>query len=305
MDFWIYLTLAAALFQTLRFMLQKQLATSGLSPTGATFARFVFSAPVIAVAVVVYLRASGQALPVAPPVFWLYAGVGGLSQVLATVAVVALFAERNFAVGITFKKTEVIQTALVGFVLLGEKVTAAALAALLVGLAGVLLLSDPPARAGPVHNGLLLGRFLNRAAGLGLLSGVFFAFAGVGYRAASLSLESGDVALRAGLTLAVVTMGQAIGMALWLSLRAPEQLGRTLKSWRRTAMVGVTSMAGSYCWFAAFTLQTAAYVYAVGQIEVIFGFLIGILVFGERSTVREVAGIGLLTLSIVGLILVV
>lgn len=301
MEAWIYLTIAAALFQTLRFMLQKQLATAGLSPTGATFARFVFSAPVIAVGVGIYLVASAQVLPRFAPAFWGYAFVGGLSQILATVAVVALFAQRNFAVGITFKKTEVIQTALVGFLLLGERVTAPALGALVTGLAGVLLLSDAQGGARPERG---LRRFFNRAAGLGLLSGVFFAFAAVGYRAASLSLESGDVALRAGLTLAVVTLGQSAALALWLWFRARPEIGRIFRNWRKTALVGMASMAGSYCWFAAFTLQSAAYVYAVGQIEVIFGFLIGIAVFGEKSTPRELGGIALLTVSIVGLILV-
>lgn len=45
--------------------------------------------------------------------FWAYALAGGLTQILATMCVVALFAERNFAVGITFKKTEVIQLSLI------------------------------------------------------------------------------------------------------------------------------------------------------------------------------------------------
>lgn len=300
METWIFLTFAAAFFQTLRFMLQKQLATTRLSATGATFARFVYSAPLIVIGVALYIRLSNQALPGMPMRFWGFAAMGGLAQILATVAVVALFARRNFAVGITLKKTEVIQTALIGFLLLGEKITALALAALGVGMVGVLLLTDPPAGTGGWR-----ARVFNPAAGLGVLSGVFFAFAGVGYRAASLSLEGGDVALRAGLTLAVVTTGQTIGLGIWLRWRSPGQITRTFHSWRQSGLVGLTSMVGSYCWFAAFTLQTAAYVYAVGQIEVIFGFVIGLLVFRETSTGREMAGIVLLTGSILGLILIV
>lgn len=48
MDIWIPITLTAALAQTLRFMLQKQLKTSGLSNAGATLARFIYPTPLIA-----------------------------------------------------------------------------------------------------------------------------------------------------------------------------------------------------------------------------------------------------------------
>jgi hypothetical protein len=59
--------------------------------------------------------------------------VGGMAQMLATACVVALFARRNFAVGITLKKTEVILTALIGLVVLGEGVSAPVVAAIAVG----------------------------------------------------------------------------------------------------------------------------------------------------------------------------
>ena len=120
MEAWVLISIAAAFFQTLRFMLQKHLATDRLSATGATFARFVFSAPLIVVAMLFYGAISGQSLPLVSARFGVFAAVGGISQILATVAVVALFSERNFAVGITFKKTEVILTALVGFLVLGR-----------------------------------------------------------------------------------------------------------------------------------------------------------------------------------------
>ncbi|MFT5631570.1 MAG: hypothetical protein ACI9HB_002751, partial [Gammaproteobacteria bacterium] len=42
MELWIPITLGAALAQTLRFMLQKQLKTTQLSTAGTTFARFVY-----------------------------------------------------------------------------------------------------------------------------------------------------------------------------------------------------------------------------------------------------------------------
>ena len=112
-DLWIIVTIAAAIFQTLRFMLQKHLATATLSAGGATFSRFLYSAPFIAVLLGATLIGSGRSLPAVTPAFWVYGLVGATAQIAATICVVLLFKQRNFAVGITFKKTEVIQTIMI------------------------------------------------------------------------------------------------------------------------------------------------------------------------------------------------
>ena len=292
MEPWVVLAVAAAAFQTLRFAVQKRLTGAGLGAAGATFARFVWSAPLALGAALGWAAATGQAVPAPGGSFWLYAALGGLGQILATVCVLLLFKRRNFAVGLTFKKSEVILTALLGLAVLGDALTPMAVLALLVGLAGLVLLADPP------EGGMGLRRLVNPSAGLGLLSGVFFAVAAVGYRGASLSLPSGDVALRALWSLGLVTMLQTAMMLPWLALREPGQIGAVLRGWRRTAPVGLLSMGGSGCWFAAFTLQSAALVFAVGQVEVLFGIALGWRVFRERLRGRELAGIALLTVSI-------
>lgn len=298
METWVIATVLAAGFQTARFMLQKKLSMGALSTAGATFARFVYSAPLVLLLVAVYLGAQGVSLPDLNGTFWAYALTGGLAQILATVCVVALFRERNFAVGITFKKTEVVQTALVGLIVLGEGVSAAGLGAILVGLVGVLLLSGTPGLTGN-----LVQRIATRAAGLGLLSGILFAISGVTYRGASLELASDDPFLRAMVTLGAVTASQTIAMTLWLRWREPGQLGAVIAARRRAVWIGLTSMAGSLCWFTAFTLQNAAYVNAVGQVELIFSLAVSVLVFRERITGREAAGIALLSASVLSLVL--
>ena len=299
MSLWIPVTLAAAIFQTLRFMLQKSLSTTRLSATGATFARFAYSAPIIAAVLAGYLMVSGRDLPPLSAAFWGYALTGGLGQILATICVVALFKQRNFAVGITFKKTEVIQTVLVGLLILGEGVSWAGFGAILVGLTGVLTLSKSPGGTGHWWQHLT-----NRAAALGLGSGVLFAISGVTYRAASLELSGLEPVFRAGITLTAVTSAQMIAMGAWLAWRDRDEL-RAVWGARRTALwVGLFSMGGSFCWFIAFTLQTVAYVKALGQVELIFSMLASVLVFRERLAAREVAGITLLGASILLLVLV-
>ena len=300
MSLWIVATLAAAGFQTARFMLQKTLAGGGLSASGATFARFVYSAPLIALLLAFYLWWAERSLPALPTAFWIYGAAGGLAQILATVFVVTLFRHRNFAVGITFKKTEVIQSVLVGLVVLGEGVSARGFAFILLGLVGVILLSD--ASGG---RWLSLRHMANRAAALGLASGVFFAISGVCYRGASLELAVDEPLLRAGITLSAVTAMQLAAMTLWLAWREPGEISRVWTARRTAGFVGLTSMAGSFCWFTAFTLQNAAYVNALGQVELILSLFASVLVFRERVSRRELVGICVLGASILGLILAI
>ena len=298
MEPWIIATLSAAAFQTVRFMLQKVLAGGRLSATGSTFARFAYASPAGLAVLAGYLAFSGAGVPSVSPGFWGWAAFGGLGQILATVLVVLAFRERNFAVGITLKKTEVIQTALLGLLLLGEGVSAAGWLGIGVGLVGVLLLSRTPGIEGSAWQHLR-----SRVVLLGLGSGFFFAVAGVGYRAATLSVISEDPLLRAALSLVCITTGQALGMALWLRWREPGEIARAWAARRTAVWLGVTSAAGTLSWFTAFTLQTAAYVYAVGQVELIFSLAASVLWFRESVTRRELAGIAVLTLSVVTLVL--
>ena len=295
---WVLISVAAAAFQTLRFMLQKMLAMGTLSPGGATLARFLYSAPFVVPLAVGYILWNGQGYPEVGPLFLPYALSGALAQILATWCVVALFAERNFAVGITFKKTEVVQTALAGFVVLGDRISLGGLVAILLGLVGVLVLSDMKNVGGRGWR-----RFMNKGAGLGLLSGALFAVSAVGYRGATLEVVSDDTLMRSLASMVVVTSSQALGLSLWVIWKEPGQMAKVLGSWRKSIWMGIASMGGSLGWFTAFALMNAAYVFAVGQVEVIFSIAASVLVFKERLTRRESAGIALISVSVLSLVL--
>ena len=146
MELWIPITIAAAFCQNLRFMLQKHLKATRLSTGGATFARFLFAAPLVLILLASLVWVTEWSVPALNVRFLLFATFGGLAQILATALVIALFSQRNFAVGITFKKTETIQTALVGGIVLGEGISGYGLLALLIGLVGIVILSDSPGK---------------------------------------------------------------------------------------------------------------------------------------------------------------
>ncbi|MEM9240210.1 MAG: EamA family transporter, partial [Pseudomonadota bacterium] len=124
----------------------------------------------------------------------------------------------------------------------------------------------------------------------------------VGYRGATLEVAQGDAFLRAAVTVSVVTLAQSLAMMAWLMAREPGQVRRVWAARGTAVWIGVTSMAGSVAWFTAFTLQNAAYVFAVGQVEVIFSIIASVLFFKERIAGREFLGMGLLTASIVVLV---
>jgi drug/metabolite transporter (DMT)-like permease len=288
MELWVWLAVGAALGQNLRSALQKSL-TARVGVTGATFARFVFAAP-LALAAVAGMAATGLPLPRATPAFAAWALAGALGQIAGTLMLLALFRRRGFAVGNAFAKTETVQAALLGAPLLGDRIGAAPLAGILTSLAGVLILSGATADR----------EAAGRAAALGLACGAAFALSGVAYRAAILALdgEAGFV-MNAAFTLAAVTLVQTVLMAAWLRRDAVP----VLAAWRRAAPVGAAGMAASFGWFAAFALATAAEVKAVGQVELVFAYLTGRLAFGERPSAREVLGMGLVGVGIVTLVL--
>jgi drug/metabolite transporter (DMT)-like permease len=286
-ELWIPITVAAAFLQNVRSMLQKEL-TGRLSVNGATYVRFCYALP-FAWLYLAWL-ASSRTLPDPTLEFVGYCLVGGVGQILATACLVASFTYRNFAVGTAFSKTEVVQAAIFGLVVLGDLISWQVGIGIGLSLVGVLLLS-----AG-VHWREVWK--LDRAAGLGLLSGVFFAAAIVSYRGAALTLESGDYLIRASLTLAVSVSMQSVIMGIYLLAREPGEMGKVIAAWRPAFWVGLTGMLASAGWFTAVTLESAALVRAVGQIELLFTFAASIWYFKERVSLRELLGVALVILGI-------
>ena len=293
MELWVLIAVGAAFFQNVRSALQKHLKGQ-LTTTGATFSRFIFAAPLVIGVLAALVVVGGYRLPDPNARFAEFAVLGGLSQITATALLVHLFGLRNFAVGTTFSKTETVQAALFGVIILSDTITPMAVVALLVSLVGVALIS--------ATNGWRGGIF-NRGTLIGVASGTAFAISGISYRGASLSLGGGDFMIRATITQTSGLVFQTVIMALWLYWKDSAQILRVLQSWRVSMWVGVAGGLASLGWFSAMTLQNAAYVKAVGQIELLFSFAVSVLIFRERSSGREVGGILLVSLGILLLLL--
>jgi drug/metabolite transporter (DMT)-like permease len=104
---------------------------------------------------------------------------------------------------------------------------------------------------------------------------------------------------RAVLTLTAVLSVQTALNAAWFAATDPAQLGRTARAWRPAIPVGVFSLLGSIGWAWAFTLESAAKVRTLGQIELVIAFVVARLTLGERHTRADFAASGLVLVGIV------
>lgn len=298
-ELWIPATVFAAFMQNLRSALQKHL-TGRLSTGGASYVRFFYALPFAIAYFWVVIDVGGYPVPRANGLFLLYCLLGGVSQILFTFLLVYLFSFRNFAVGTTYSKTEVIQVAVLGLILLGDTVSLFGLFAIAIGMIGILALSV--ANTAVTWRGLAIGLF-EKPTLIGLLCGAFLGASVVFYRGAALALGDQAAVPRAAFALAVSLAMQTLLMGLYLIWREPGQIRAVLRNWRPALGVGVAGFLASVGWFTAFTLENAAYVRAVGQIELVFTFIASVVFFKERTKPLELLGIALVIAAIVILIL--
>jgi len=272
--------------------------TSRLSTVGATQIRFLYAIPFAIVYVFALHYGLGYEFPALNSRFWVFVTVGGLAQVLAASLLVALYSHRNFFVGTALSKTETIQAAILGFLVLADDLSIGGIAGIFIGIAGVIVISAAKSRS---SLSAVLGSLKSRSSVIGLLVGLFFGIAAICFRGASLSL-AGGTAIQAAVTLVFVLLLQTTVVLGYLIRREPGQMTAVLANWRVAWLVGLAGMLSSVGWFSAVTLQNAGYVRAVGQVELIFAFLTSAIFFRERTTAGEFAGIALIVVGILVLL---
>jgi len=299
-ELWVPVTIGAAFLQNVRSALQKYLK-GRLSTTGATFVRFGFGMPIAIAYVLILHYPIGLPWPEPNLEFVLYVVLGGLTQILATFLLVHLFGFRNFAVGTAYSKTEAIQAAIFGFVILADPLSLGAGIAIVIGFAGVVLISVAHTA---LTTGALIAATFSRTAAIGLLSGAMFGISAVGYRGGSLALGGGEESfmMQAGYTLMWATIFQTVVMLAYMRWMEPGQTTAVLKAWKPASLVGLAGVLGSVCWFTAMTIQSAAYVRSLGQVELIFTFASSYFIFKERPNKTETVGVVLIALGIVVLL---
>jgi len=302
MEIWVLITITAAFLQNVRSAMQKHLK-GRMGTTGATFVRFGFGVPFAALYMAILVLGFGRPLPTPAEDFFFWAVVGGVFQIAATFLLVHLFSFRNFAVGTAYSRTEPAQAALFALVFLGEKASAGTLVAIAISVAGVMIISVARSVVSPRT---LVTSVFTRTAALGLLSGMFFGVSAVAYRSASLALAptlpAPDYIMQASYTLVFVIVLQTVLMLGWIVLRERDELPRIASAWRPALLVGFVGATASFGWFMAMTLQQAAVVKALAQVEMLFTFASTVFIFKERINRLEIAGCALIVVGVLALL---
>ena len=291
---WILITLAATVFQIARTSEQHRLR-GRLGVAEAGYVRFAYGWPLALVATVGWMLGPGE-LPTPGLRFWVAVTLAGVLQIVATMSLLQSFRVRDFAVGTIYSKTEVLFVGVASAVVLGEPLSWLSWAGAAVCLAGVAWLAS-----GGSLRETLAGGF-DPGARYGVLAALGFGLTAVGIRAASSSLE-GTAVDRAMLTLAVMLSVQTLVQGSALARSRTSSLAAVAGAWRQAAGVGVLSLLGSAAWALAMTLENAARVRTLGQVEIVMAFALGVLVHREAHGWDEYVAASVVTGGVTLLVL--
>lgn len=291
---WVAATLIAAAAQTARNVTQQGL-TRQIGTLGATQVRFVFGLPFAILFLGLVVWATGEAIPVPTPASLGYAALGAVAQIAATALMLITMKKRSFAVTTAWIKTEPVMVALIAAVTIGDVLTLPKFVAVLVATSGVVILSTKPDTA------RLMLRDLGPA-GTGLLAGLFFGLAAIGFRGAILNLADGGFLMRASTILVVSLAIQAGLLLIWLMLFDRRALMSSFGVWRTSLGAGFLGAFASQFWFIGFALTTAANVRTLALVEVIMALAVSRYGLGQTVTTRQKVGIAVIVIG-VGLLL--
>src|SRR6476619_669507 len=179
---WAVFTLIAAAAQTARNAMQREL-TATRGTVGASHVRFLFGFPFALLFLFGLLAITGDHLPTVPPMFWPWVIGGALGQIAATALMLSAMGERSFVVANAYIKTEPVQVALFGLIVLGDRITPLSATAILIATAGVIVMSLKPGDR---------GKSTVRSTLIGLAGGTGFALSATSYRGAIIALGHPD-----------------------------------------------------------------------------------------------------------------
>jgi len=292
METWIIFTLLAVIMQSVRTAAQKQI-TQKISVQSATLVRFLFG---IKFAALYFFLAVWIFQPINLELnikFILSGALASISQVLATVFLIKALTLKNFAVGTALAKTEALLTAVLGSMFFSAYLNPMGYLSILFGVCGLLIASN--------WNVTFKDLSDNQSIRYGLGAGLGFALASLWIRDASLSLEIPRIVSAAAVLLYMVIL-QSLICLVWVSVKEPEQFMLIKNNLKSSLFIGFTGVLGSIGWFTAMSLQNAALVKTLGQIEFIASLLITYLYFNEKISAREYLGIAFIALSLLLLI---
>ncbi len=286
---WLILAVVAAPLQVARNAMQRGLVGDA-GPWGATLVRFLFGLPFSVAIFAVMSLLTPDAAPDLSWRFWSGAVAGAIAQVAATGFLLMAMGRAGFAVATMMQQCSLPMAAVMGWLVLGDRLSVGVWSGVGFATAGLVILSWPrPGQAKADLPGALLG----------LAAGAAFAIAFNAYRQAGLAFDAAHPIYSASAALVVAQSMQSLTLTVILALLRPAALRAVATSWRASLLAGLFGSAASACWFSALALAPAAPVRAVGMIEGPIAAAVGRRLFRERLSARQWAG-GALTAAGLG-----
>ncbi len=253
--------------------------TGPLGTWGATNIRFLFGFPFSILFFAVVVAATGDHVPWPTAAFWPWLLLGALSQIVATGLMLLAMNDRSFVVTTAYLKTEAIQTAIFGFVFLGDHLTLLKVIAILIATVGVVITALRP--------GGEKGFADLKPTMLGLVAAAAFALSAVGFRGAIIMVPGVSFVTAASYTLVFGLFVQTLVLTIYLLLRAPDVLKKILGLWKPSMLAGFMGAFASQFWFLAFALTAAANVRTLALVEVLFAQGVAYYSFKQPLSARE------------------
>jgi drug/metabolite transporter (DMT)-like permease len=201
--------------------------------------------------------------------------------------------ERSFVVTTAYIKTEAIQTAIFGFVFLGDHLTVMKVTAILIATVGVIITALRPGAKGFADL---------RPTLLGLAAAAAFALSANGFRGAIITIQNVSFVTAATYTLVFGLFVQTLVLTVYLLARAPGVLKAIAGMWRPSLFAGFMGAFASQFWFLAFALTAAANVRTLALVEVLFAQGVAYFSFRQLLSGRELFGIVLIVIGVALLI---
>jgi drug/metabolite transporter (DMT)-like permease len=242
----------------------------------------------------VVLVATGDHLDMPPGVFWPWLLLGALSQIVATGLMLLAMNDRSFVVTTAYLKTEAIQTAIFGFVFLGDHLTWLKVLAIVIATIGVVITALRP---GGEKSFAELKPTIT-----GLVAAAAFALSAVGFRGAIINVPDVSFVTAASFTLVLGLFVQTLILTVYLLWRAPKVLQSILRLWKPSLLAGFMGAFASQFWFLAFALTAAANVRTLALIEVLFAQGVAYYSFKQPIAPREIIGIVLIVVGVAVLV---
>jgi drug/metabolite transporter (DMT)-like permease len=286
---WIPFTIIAALGQVARNAMQRSL-TGPLGTWGATNIRFLFGFPFSVIFFAVVVTVSGDPIPWPTASFWPWLILGAISQIVGTGMMLLAMNGRSFVVTTAYLKTEAIQTAIFGFIFLGDHLTLLKVIAILIATAGVVIAALRP--------GSGKGFADLKPTILGLAAAAAFALSAVGFRGAVIVVPGVSFVTAASYTLVFGLFVQTLVLSIYLLARAPDVLKKIFGLWRPSMFAGFMGAFASQFWFLAFALTAAANVRTLALVEVLFAQAVAYYSFKQPLSARELSGIVLIVVGV-------